>query len=193
MTQTAEQYDAAITSGIKLFMKKGYVKVSIDDIVACTGLNRYSIYSAFGTKADFFKVCVRRYCATAVDSLLRLVNDASLSPAEAARGNLYAAAEEMCDAQAGCLVCENMTEMGNVAPELAEHCRDYYAAIEKILAELFARASRAGCVPSDIDPDQAAAAFMVFKFGLSNEVKRSPEVAKIKKKIDAFISAIFRS
>ena len=192
MTQAAEQYDAAIAAGIKLFTQKGYVNVSIDDIVSCTGLNRYSIYSAFGTKADFFKVCVRRYCATAVDSLQRLVNDAKLSPREAARTNLYVAAEEMCDAQAGCLVCENMTEMMLIAPELAEHCRAYYAAKEKILGEFFARASRAKRIPSDIDPDQAAAAFLVFKFGLSNEVKRSPDVAAIKKKIDAFISAMFR-
>lgn len=192
MTQTSEQYDAAIAAGVKLFMQNGFAKVSIEDIVASTGLNRYSIYSAFGTKADFFKVCVRRYCATAVDSLQRLVNDSNLSHKEVARANLYAAAEEMCDAQSGCLVCENMTEMRHFAPDLAEHCRAYYAAKEKILVDLFERASALHKIPADIEPDQAAAAFMVFKFGLSNEVKRTPDIAAIKKKIDAFVSAMFR-
>lgn len=193
MTHTAEQFDYAVSEGIKLFMRKGFVNVSIDDIVSATGLNRYAIYSAFGTKADFFRACVRRYCAAAVDSVERLTNDASIAPKEAARANLYAAAKEMCEVRAGCLVCENMTEMRQYMPELEAYCREYYATKEKILAKFFARALRSGAIPPEIEPDQGAAAFMIFKFGLSNEVKRTPDFELLKGKIDAFISAMFRS
>ncbi len=192
MTQTVEQYDAAIATGIKLFMRRGFINVSIDDIIAATDLNRYSIYSAFGTKADFFEVCVRRYCAIAVNSLLRLVSDESLSPKDAACANLYAAAEEMCEIGAGCLVSEYITEMKELTPELADFCFEYYKKKEEILKGFFARVKQAGAISNDIDADQVAAAFMIFKFGLSNEVKRSTDIKALKLKIDAFISAMFR-
>src|SRR3990167_2910031 len=111
VTHTSEQYDYAISEGIKLFTRMGFGNVSIDDIVSASGLNRYAIYSAFGAKSDFFKACVRRYCATQIENLEKLTNDPSITPREAVRRNLYAAAEEMSASQAGCLVCENFTDM----------------------------------------------------------------------------------
>lgn len=191
MTQTAEQYDAAIEAGIRLFMRKGFGNLSIEDIVHATGLNRYAIYSAFGTKADFLRACIRRYCATGVEFLERLVADASLSPKEVARANLYAAAEQMCELDAGCLVCENMKEMEDIAPDLADYCRQFFNKKEEVLRNFFSRAKKGAAIPAEIDPDEAAAAFMIFKFGLSSEVKRSSDLISLKRKIDAFLAAMF--
>jgi AcrR family transcriptional regulator len=193
VTQTAQQFEDAISEGIKLFMQKGYVNMSIDDIVTVTGLNRYAIYSAFGTKSDFFRACVRQYCATSLSQLEKMVEDPALSPSEIARLNLYSAAEEMCKLGAGCLVCENLTEMSKFTPELTQFCRDYYSTKENILVSVFARARQSGALPKDVEPGEAAAAFMIFKFGLSSEVKRATDVSLLKQKIDAFISAMFRN
>ena len=192
MTHTSEQYDYAISEGIKLFTRMGFGNVSIDDIVAASGLNRYAIYSAFGTKADFFKACVRRYCATSIESLENLTDDPSITPKEAVRRNLYAAAEDMCGTRAGCLVCENLTDMRHYTPDLAEYCQNYYSTKEKIMTKLFASARRSGSIPAGIAPNHAASAFMIFKFGLSNEVKRNTGLDLLHKKIDAFVSAMFR-
>ncbi len=190
MTQTAEQYDAAIEAGITLFMRKGFSNLSIEDIVNATGLNRYAIYSAFGTKADFLRACIRRYCATDIESLERLIAGSALTPKEIARANLYHSVEKMFELGAGCLVCENMKEMEKIAPELGDYCRQYFNKKEEVLRILFSRARDERALPAEIDPDEAAAAFMIFKFGLSNEVKRAPDVTTLKRKIDGFLAAM---
>lgn len=191
MTQSSEQYDQAILAGITLFMQKTFANVSIDDIVASTGLNRYAIYSAFGTKVDFFKDCVKRYCADDIAALQQLLADPSISATDAARANLYMAAETLCAAGASCLACENMSNASRVSPEAAEICRKYFADKEAMLADFFRRAQSLGTLPSGLDPESAAAAFLIFKFGLSNEVKRSADLAAMKRKIDTFISIMF--
>lgn len=192
MTHTSEQYDYAISEGIKLFTRMGFGNVSIDDIVSASGLNRYAIYSAFGAKSDFFKACVRRYCSTQVDNLKKLTSDPSITPKEAVRRNLYEAAEYMCAARAGCLVCENLTDMRHYTPELAEFCQNYFSTKETIIEKLFSRPQKSGSIPADIEPGHAASAFMIFKFGLSNEVKRNTDLPLLRKRIDAFVSAMFR-
>jgi len=174
-------------------MRRSFVDVSIDDIVSVSGLNRYAIYSAFGGKADFFRACVRRYCAAAIDSLEKLTNDPSITPKEAIRRNLYEAAAEMSNSESGCLVCENLSDMRRYTPELAEYCQSYYSTKEGILANFFSAAQKSGSMPTDIDPAHAAAAFMIFKFGLSNEIKRNTDLKLLNRKIDAFIVAMFRN
>lgn len=191
MAHTAVQYQNAITEGIKLFMRKGFVNVSIDDIVSVTGLNRYAIYSAFGAKLDFFRACVQNYCDQAINSLELLTCDESIDPRDAARRNLYSAAQEMCTVQSGCLVCENVTDMKEYAPDIAAYCIDYYCTKEALLLKLFVRAHDMGLLAAQLDPEVAASTFLVFKFGLSNEVKRNPDIGSMTRKIDSFVDVIF--
>lgn len=191
MTHTAEQFDNAVSEGIKLFMRKGFDNVSIDDIIAVSGLNRYAIYSAFGTKLDYFRACVREYCRRALDNLGRLSSGRQLSFVEAARQNLYAAADEMCESQSGCLVCENMTEMKVYAPDLADFFVAYYNSKEELVRNMFLNAKNAGELAPHLDPAMAASTFLIFKFGLSSEVKRNPDPVLMRAKIDSFIASLF--
>lgn len=193
VTHTADQYDYAVSEGIKLFMRKGFVNVSIDDIVSASGLNRYAIYSAFGTKLDYFKACVHEYCRRSIASLERLSNSRQLSAADAARQNLYNAADEMCEFQSGCLVCENITAMRVYAPDLAEFCVRYFKTKEDLVLEIFLRARETGELAPHLDPAMTASTFLIFKFGLSNEIKRTPDPDTVRRKIDSFIVSLFPS
>ena len=43
------------------FAKAGYNATSIDDLVAVTGLQRGSLYKAFGSKLNLFTLCFEKY------------------------------------------------------------------------------------------------------------------------------------
>lgn len=45
----------------QLFAKVGYNATSIDDLVAVTGLQRGSLYKAFGSKLNLFTLCFDKY------------------------------------------------------------------------------------------------------------------------------------
>jgi AcrR family transcriptional regulator len=57
------QYDPerALANAAEVFWKHGYAATSLDDLVAATGMNRPSLYAAFGDKRDLYLKTLERY------------------------------------------------------------------------------------------------------------------------------------
>jgi AcrR family transcriptional regulator len=51
----------ALDAALDVFRIKGYSGASFDDLTEATGLNRTSLYAAFGNKLSLFEACVDRY------------------------------------------------------------------------------------------------------------------------------------
>jgi TetR/AcrR family transcriptional regulator, copper-responsive repressor len=57
------QYDPerALADAAEVFWKLGYAATSLDDLAAATGMNRPSLYAAFGDKRDLYLKTLERY------------------------------------------------------------------------------------------------------------------------------------
>ena len=55
--------DAAIDSALQQFWKKGYEGTSLTDLTEAMGINRPSLYAAFGNKEGLFRRVLERYIA----------------------------------------------------------------------------------------------------------------------------------
>jgi TetR/AcrR family transcriptional regulator, copper-responsive repressor len=57
------QYDPelALAKAAEVFWKHGYAATSLDHLAAATGMNRPSLYAAFGDKRDLYLKTLRRY------------------------------------------------------------------------------------------------------------------------------------
>jgi TetR/AcrR family transcriptional regulator, copper-responsive repressor len=53
--------DRALATAAETFWKRGYAGTSLDDLVAATGMNRPSLYAAFGDKSDLYLKTLERY------------------------------------------------------------------------------------------------------------------------------------
>src|SRR5579872_1309049 len=53
--------DVAIGQALNLFRKGGFAATSLDDLSAATGMNRPSLYGAFGDKRELYIKSIRRY------------------------------------------------------------------------------------------------------------------------------------
>jgi TetR/AcrR family transcriptional repressor of nem operon len=53
--------DAVLESATRVFWAKGFEKASLDDLCEATGLNRSSLYAAFGAKRDLYLSALARY------------------------------------------------------------------------------------------------------------------------------------
>ena len=58
-----------------MFWKAGYAATSLDDLSAATGMNRPSLYAAFGDKRDLYLKTLERYSAEARDETLKALAD----------------------------------------------------------------------------------------------------------------------
>ena len=61
----AYEPDIALGKALDLFRKEGFAATSLDDLSAATGMNRPSLYGAFGDKRELFIKSYERYRADA--------------------------------------------------------------------------------------------------------------------------------
>src|SRR5215472_9580661 len=57
----AYQPDVALGKALELFRKGGFAATSLDDLSAATGMNRPSLYGAFGDKRELYIKSYQRY------------------------------------------------------------------------------------------------------------------------------------
>src|ERR1700760_1201002 len=61
----AYEPEVALAKALDLFRKDGFAATSLDDLSAATGMNRPSLYGAFGDKRDLYIKSHQRYRADA--------------------------------------------------------------------------------------------------------------------------------
>src|SRR5216117_1965634 len=80
----AYQPEVALGKALDLFRKGGFAATSLDDLSAATGMNRPSLYGAFGDKRELFIKSYRRYREDAPCHGRRLPRRAADPPAAGA-------------------------------------------------------------------------------------------------------------
>src|SRR6202158_2620943 len=65
----AYQPEVALGKALDLFRKDGFAATSLDDLSAATGMNRPSLYGAFGDKRELYIKSYARYRADARDAM----------------------------------------------------------------------------------------------------------------------------
>lgn len=66
-----------LEKALALFWRQGYGGTSLDDLAAATGLNRPSLYSAFGNKKEIFVAALRRFEDKMRDAARKRLADAT--------------------------------------------------------------------------------------------------------------------
>src|SRR6201990_1976831 len=61
----AYEPEVALDKALDLFRKDGFAATSLDDLSAATGMNRRSLYGAFGDKRELYIKSYQRYRADA--------------------------------------------------------------------------------------------------------------------------------
>ncbi len=71
----AYQPDVALGKALDLFRKDGFAATSLDDLSAATGMNRPSLYGAFGDKRELYIKSYARYRADARAAMIDIFRD----------------------------------------------------------------------------------------------------------------------
>ena len=66
----AYEPDVALGKALDLFRKGGFAATSLDDLSAATGMNRPSLYGAFGDKRELYIKAYQRYRADAAAAMI---------------------------------------------------------------------------------------------------------------------------
>lgn len=135
------------------FWDNGYGRTAMSDLEERTGLNRSSLYLAFGSKRELFTVALDRYVEDVVDPLLAPME---LDPPDPrAIGIFFAGVKRIIGngrGRRGCLMINTVAEL---APQ-DEDAAARSVAFQDRLRRAFARAMERAAASGDIDGDAVA-------------------------------------
>jgi AcrR family transcriptional regulator len=144
--------DSALDRAVEVFWRFGYEGASMSDLTDAMGINRPSLYAAFGSKEELFRKAVARYAETEMAYAREaLAQPTAYRVAEALlRGQLDALTQP--GRPAGCLSIQGGVSCGTANSGIAEFLATSRLAGEAALAERFARALEEGDLPEGTDP-----------------------------------------
>lgn len=124
-----------------LFWKSGFDGVSLSDIMKETGLQKASLYAAFGDKRSMYLNALGQYHNDVVTSAARALRDVTTEPATRIEAFLKAplAAAETGD-RSGCFLCNASADQADLNPDTQAQVRRGFeqlsAALTVALAQL---------------------------------------------------------
>src|SRR6185369_5177291 len=126
--------DAALARAMDAFWATGYEGTSLADLVAATGLNKGSLYAAFGDKRRLYLAAIERYEREGIDRTVAALRDAEdPSTAIAAVFDSAIAAVERHDRR-GCLLCNASVDRAPYDPAVERRVLSALARLQRALA-----------------------------------------------------------
>jgi TetR/AcrR family transcriptional regulator, transcriptional repressor for nem operon len=135
--------DAVVRAARDLFWERGYELTSVDHVERRTGLNRSSLYQAFGSKRGLFNAALDRYIDEVTGELLSgltKTGGGTTAVVEFFRRLARSFRADPAGAARGCLLVNSIAELGGRDPDVARVA----AAHRDRLREAFAVALGAG-------------------------------------------------
>ena len=174
------------------FWDRGYRATSIDDLVVATGLQRGSIYNAFGDKHGLFMVALDRYA----DHGLQRIS-AILSSGGSSLGGIYelirtAGRECMApDGEArGCLIGNSCGEFRTSNEEVRARLERFMIEMRGILADAVRQAQQEGEMSPERDPDSVAVFIQCGLQGMSLLSKVRPDGVVVESAVNELLGAL---
>jgi len=166
-------FDAAeaLDKALHVFWQRGYEGTSLSDLTEAMGINRPSLYAAFGNKEELFRRALDRYAEKGPGAVYRKALAEPTARAVVERF-LKGVAEFLTDPKnpPGCLSVQGALSCGEAAESIkSELCRRR-AAGECALRERFERAKAEGDLAADADTAALARFIVTVTQGMSVQV-----------------------
>ncbi|MGJ4944192.1 TetR/AcrR family transcriptional regulator [Bradyrhizobium sp. HKCCYLS1011] len=150
----AYEPDVALGKALDLFRRTGFAATSLDDLSAATGMNRPSLYGAFGDKRELYIKSYRRYRDEARARTAEIFrNDwpvrKQLERIYATALDIYLSGEE---GPRGCFTVMTAGSEAVADPDIRAMVQDALTELDKAFAYCFRRAKEKGELPDGADP-----------------------------------------
>ncbi len=159
--------DEALDQALQVFWRKGYEGTSLSDLTEAMGINRPSLYAAFGNKEELFRKALDRYA----DGPASHVGEAFDEPT--ARGVVERLLRSIADALGdprnprGCLMVQGALSCGESADPVRQELISRRAEGQDKLCKRLERALAEGDLPPGSNPADLARYVTTISHGLA--------------------------
>ena len=144
--------DAALEAAMRVFWEKSYEGATMADLTEAMGINRSSMYAAFGDKESIFHRVMERYLGEPMDYIRQALAQPSLR--EVVAGLIDGTAEFLSirDNPRGCLLIQGALACGTDAQSIKQAMIDWRKSGEAALKKRVQEAQSNGELSREIQP-----------------------------------------
>jgi AcrR family transcriptional regulator len=159
--------DKALDRALKVFWRKGYEGASLPDLTRAMGINRPSLYAAFGNKESLFRKAIDRYVEGPASHVSEALEQSTALAV--VRHLLRGTVDLITDSRNphGCFMVQGALACGDKADRIRREMVKRRAAFETTLAERFGRAIADGDLPADSNPTDLARYVATLSHGMA--------------------------
>jgi len=159
--------EKALERAMEVFWEKGFEGASLSDLTEAMGINRPSLYAAYGNKEQLFRKVIERYAEGPGGYIVRAIDQPT------ARGFaeqlLFGLAEMLTDKShpSGCLLVQGTMTCGDSAPVAQGEITRRRCDVEDRLRRRLERARKEGDLPPDSSAGNLARYLLAMIQGMS--------------------------
>jgi AcrR family transcriptional regulator len=154
----AYEPDVALAKALDLFRKDGFAATSLDDLSAATGMNRPSLYGAFGDKRELYIRSYQRYREDARAAMSNIFR--TEQPIRERLARIFAIALDIYlsgeSGPRGCFTVMTAASEAVSDPDIRAMVLEGFVELDKAFAACFRRAKEKGELPDSADPEVLA-------------------------------------
>lgn len=168
--------EKVLDAAMQLFWEKGYEATSLSDLTSRMGIQRPSIYSAFGGKEELFEAALRKYTMSRA-SLIRTNLQSNPSVKEAFRTFFEGVVDEEYtrSPKKGCFCINTMVELAPHDEKFEILTREHQMYLSVIFEETIQRGIQSGELEADTNAKALSQALIVSLIGLTVIMKSRPK------------------
>ncbi|WP_312116535.1 TetR/AcrR family transcriptional regulator [Brevibacillus reuszeri] len=185
------QEDKALEKAMHLFWEKGYEATSLSDLTSRMGIQKPSIYAAFGDKKDLFEAALRKYIHEHASFIRRQLQ--SVPSAKEAIRSLF---EEITaqayedDRNCGCFCINTMVELAPHEPRFEVLTREHQLYLSVIFLETIERGKKSGEFQPGVNAKALANTLVVSLIGLTVMMKSRPDRGFVNQSVETILSLL---
>jgi AcrR family transcriptional regulator len=149
----AYEPDVALGKALDLFRKDGFAATSLDDLSAATGMNRPSLYGAFGDKRELYIKSYQRYRDDARAAMIDIFRHEM--PIRKRLERIYAIALDIYlggEIPRGCFTVMTAASEAVGDPDIRAMVLEGFSELDRAFAACFRQAREKGELPAAADP-----------------------------------------
>ncbi|ABX04139.1 MAG TPA: TetR/AcrR family transcriptional regulator [Herpetosiphon sp.] len=182
--------DVALNQALEVFWNLGYEGASLSDLTEAMGINRPSLYAAFGNKESLFREVLNRYYELSLPSILAALDHPQIAIAleQLLRTNVAQITNPLVPA--GCLLIRGVPVCNSQTEPIHHDVIERRLGQEHVLSERLQRAQREGQLHESVDPLALARCIMTFSNGLSIQSINGVTQAELDQAADLFLQGL---
>ncbi|MDH3202026.1 MAG: TetR/AcrR family transcriptional regulator [Myxococcales bacterium] len=171
-----------IAKAMEAFWSHGYAGASVDELAEATGLNRSSLYNAFGGKLELFCAALDRYRAGPANEVIEpLLSERGATALRRFLARLMKFVESPAACR-GCLIVNTAMEP-ELGPQVRQRVRGHFELLHRCIERSYGEAICDGEVRPKENPDAVAQWLVAFVRGVLVSAASHVDVDEVKNSI----------